>query len=385
MFHAALSRGLTIRLSALLFLLLAAFAVCAQAQTSPDNDEDMVLFYTDDEGTSYYYNHLSVQRDASRLLVLEIAVARSEAAARAFMRQARKRYMPYYTYTQTVIDCQQGRFLHRELAHFTADQTLAEQGSGNSWLDIGEFAHMRRIAGIVCAQEAPRARPQPTPREAPPAPGREAIRGATSSGTGFVITNDGMLLTNWHVAANARRLTALHNGKRYPLALQAYDAQADLALLSSSIPARAPVAFRAGQEARHGEDVITLGYPMPDVLSLDISTTTGIISSLAGVGNDPRHLQFTAPIQPGDSGGPLLDRYGSVVGVIVAKLDALSTAQRTRDIPQNVNFAIKASVVRDFLNRSGVRHYTLAPAAKRDVEDVVAAARNAVVLIINER
>ena len=78
------------------------------------------------------------------------------------------------------------------------------------------------------------------------------------------------------------------------------------------------------------------------------------MSALAGIGNDARFLQMTVPVQPGNSGGPLLDLQGRVVGVVVGKLDALQVASVTGDIPQNVNFAIKASVVRSFLDASGV-------------------------------
>jgi S1-C subfamily serine protease len=78
------------------------------------------------------------------------------------------------------------------------------------------------------------------------------------------------------------------------------------------------------------------------------------VSALAGIGNDARLFQVTVPVQRGNSGGPLLDLHGRVVGVVVGKLDAVQVASVTGDIPQNVNFAIKAGVVRTFLQASGV-------------------------------
>jgi S1-C subfamily serine protease len=75
---------------------------------------------------------------------------------------------------------------------------------------------------------------------------------------------------------------------------------------------------------------------------------------LAGPGNDARLLQITVPVQPGNSGGPLLDSSGNVVGVIVSGLDAMWILESTGSLPQNVNFAIKAGVARAFLDGSGV-------------------------------
>jgi hypothetical protein len=94
-------------------------------------------------------------------------------------------------------------------------------------------------------------------------------------------------------------------------------------------------------------------FPLHGLLASEANVTTGTVSALAGIGNDARFLQMTVPVQPGNSGGPLLDLEGRVVGVVVGKLDALKIASVTGDIPQNVNFAIKAEVVRSFLDATG--------------------------------
>ena len=84
------------------------------------------------------------------------------------------------------------------------------------------------------------------------------------------------------------------------------------------------------------------------------NVTTGNVSALAGLRDDVRYLQITTPVQPGNSGGPLLDDRGLIVGVVTSKLDAIKVAEIVGDIPQNVNFAINDVIARSFLEASGV-------------------------------
>jgi hypothetical protein len=96
--------------------------------------------------------------------------------------------------------------------------------------------------------------------------------------------------------------------------------------------------------------VYVFGFPLSGLLSSSGNFTSGSISAVAGLGDDSRMFQMTAPVQPGNSGGPLLDGHGNVVGVVVSKLNALAVTRATSDVPQNVNFAIKAAVVDAFLS-----------------------------------
>ena len=100
--------------------------------------------------------------------------------------------------------------------------------------------------------------------------------------------------------------------------------------------------------------MVVAGFPLPDLLASDLKITTGTVSGLAGPGNNSNLLQLSAPVQKGNSGGPLLDLAGHVVGVVVSKLDALKLARATGDIPQNVNFAIKGKAARDFMVVNGI-------------------------------
>ncbi|MGQ0662480.1 MAG: trypsin-like peptidase domain-containing protein [Pseudomonadota bacterium] len=91
---------------------------------------------------------------------------------------------------------------------------------------------------------------------------------------------------------------------------------------------------------RQGEEIIAYGFPLRGLLASGASLTTGTVSALAGICDDPNRLQMTAPVEPGNSGGPLLERGGTEVGAIVSKPGATVVAGRPTDIPQNVNFAL---------------------------------------------
>src|SRR5262249_51475463 len=150
----------------------------------------------------------------------------------------------------------------------------------------------------------------------------------------------------------------LGSGPEQQVEVAAADRQNDLALLKIAGTAPASGVFRTGKPLRQGELVVAVGFPLRGVLASDANVTSGNVSALAGIRDDIRYLQISAPIQPGNSGGPLLDEQGNVVGVIVSKLNAVAVASATGDIPQNVNFALNASVARTFLDAKQVVYET---------------------------
>ena len=129
-----------------------------------------------------------------------------------------------------------------------------------------------------------------------------------------------------------------------------------MALLKADTAPISVAVFRAGAAPKLGDAVIAFGFPLPGLLSTRGNVSTGILSAMSGIRNDVRFVQISAPIQPGNSGGPLLDSSGHVVGIVVAKLDALNVARITGDVPQNVNFAVPWSEVRAFLDEEGIRY-----------------------------
>ncbi len=94
-----------------------------------------------------------------------------------------------------------------------------------------------------------------------------------------------------------------------------------------------------------------------------------------GPGNDRRLIQITAPVQPGNSGGPVLDASGHVVGVVVSRLDAIKLAQRTGRLPQNVNFAISGTAARTFLDAHKIRYRVSSSTSTVPAVDIAARAR----------
>jgi S1-C subfamily serine protease len=185
-----------------------------------------------------------------------------------------------------------------------------------------------------------------------------------STGTGFAVSRQGHLLTNNHVAGQCTQVRVRPQGHEpITVTVVARDPSGDLALLQLPNEPEATVRFRDGHGIRAGETVVVVGFPLRGLLAAEATVTSGEVSALAGLRNDNRHLTISAPVQPGNSGGPLLDSSGNLVGIIVSKLNAQQVAQVTGDIPQNVNFAIKSSIARNFLEANGV-DFDVAPSAE---------------------
>jgi len=138
---------------------------------------------------------------------------------------------------------------------------------------------------------------------------------------------------------------------------------------------------RFRRHVRLGENVYAFGFPLSGFLSTSGNFTSGNVTAEAGPKDDARILQVSAPVQVGNSGGPLLDRTGQVVGVVVSTLNALVAFAVAKDIPQNVNFAIKSNIVELFLETQGVQLPTargenklLEPADVADVAKAISVA-----------
>lgn len=180
----------------------------------------------------------------------------------------------------------------------------------------------------------------------------------TSSGTGFFVNTQGDLLTNYHVVQQCPRAYVYHGSRYVPAELTHVDEQNDLAVLRADVEDTGHAWFSRGAQVQIGQEIVTLGFPLQRLLTTSPTLSTGVISALAGPSDIEELFQHTAAIQPGNSGGPVLDHSGNVVGVVAGTLNTVMFAQLTGALPQNLNFAIRRKLVIDFLERSGVEHFT---------------------------
>jgi S1-C subfamily serine protease len=174
------------------------------------------------------------------------------------------------------------------------------------------------------------------------------------SGTGFFISGN-ILITNNHVVDGCLEIRARKHGAEIgALNLIAANRGDDLAALRFEKSSEKYLKLRVGIPIKPAESILVFGYPLVGALSSSGNTTLGNVTALTGLGDDTRYLQISASVQQGNSGGPVLDEAGRLVGVIEGKLDALKVARVTGDIPQNVNFAIRASTLATFLEANRI-------------------------------
>jgi hypothetical protein len=233
---------------------------------------------------------------------------------------------------------------------------------------------------VAPAQPLPASPAQQQPRQ-------QAQRAAT--GTGFFVTADGYFVTCFHVIVGSQAI-ALRTlkGQTFTARVVLVDRVNDLAILKAEGAFR-PLPIGASTDMRRGAAIVTMGFPNVRQQGIEPKVTDGIINSFSGANNDPRVFQVSAPVQTGNSGGPLMSMEGNVVGVVASKLDAAAVAKLTGDIPQNVNYAIKARYLHELLERAGaaepkLREGLVKPLVgeKARVVDIVPALEDGIALVV---
>lgn len=202
----------------------------------------------------------------------------------------------------------------------------------------------------------------------------------SGSGTAFAVRRDGTMLTNNHVVEGCRSLT-LKSGER--VTVVAADPQADLAILRVSGHVFERVAhFRRDQTIDLGESVTAFGYPLYQSVSTALNITNGIVSATVGVNDNPVNFQINAALQPGNSGGPVLDAAGLVIGVAVARLSDRRIMAATGSIPQTMNYAVRGQIAEAFLLSNGILVDKVKSEGRADLRDVAVAMQEAVVPVL---
>jgi S1-C subfamily serine protease len=204
-----------------------------------------------------------------------------------------------------------------------------------------------------------------------------------ASGTGGIVSRSGVVLTAAHVVTGANSLKAYTaQGLKNAKVLRMDEAN-DIAVLQLDAGTYAALPIAPSRSVRLGQTVATIGFPNIEIQGFSPKVTKGEISSLNGVGDDPRSWQISVPVQPGNSGGPLLDENGNLIGVVVGKL-GIEAAKATNDLPQNVSYAVKGtyalSLLEPYLDNNTPEPSQSAKALQ--FEDMVAKAQRSVVLIL---
>ena len=257
--------------------------------------------------------------------------------------------------------------------------------------ESGKFILAQKASPIVAARKSP-----PEPKPSPP-----SIKSG-STGSGFFVSKLGHIVTNEHVVQNCGSITVGDTAmKQVAVTLVETDRRNDLALLKISSTKMAsaetmslirklgiktvPLASEGllrSDDVELGEDVLVSGYPYGDIFSNAIKVTKGIVSANRGVGDDFGQFQIDAAVQPGNSGGPIYDENGNIVGVVVAQLNKLKIAKAIGSLPENVNFGIKASTVRQFLTSAGLPTKWSSRSEGMSTRELAKIAKNQTVMVV---
>ncbi len=178
--------------------------------------------------------------------------------------------------------------------------------------------------------------------------------GDVATGTGFLFSSSDYVITSYHVVHGAKSISVrLINGERIDATVAIKDTNNDIAILKLSTSPRSRqniITIGDSSSVRTGDRVFTYGFPLVALLgNQEPRYSEGFINSLSGIYNDPRLFQVSIPIQPGNSGGPVFNEKGELIGMATSSIDSVQTQKVFGATPQNVNFAIKSSYINSLL------------------------------------
>lgn len=204
---------------------------------------------------------------------------------------------------------------------------------------------------------------------------------AKGSGSGAVISPFGHIVTAAHVIKDSTYIEVITPAGTFAGSVLNCDEQNDVALLKIEQAFELHIPVGRSSEVRLGQSVATIGFPNIGIQGHSPKVTQGMISGDNGIQNDIRMWQISVPIQPGNSGGPLLDETGRMVGVVVATL-GLRAVQVTGSVPQNVNYAIKGAYLEPLLSFHKLPLDNSVRPSAPSFQDMIAVAQKSSVLIL---
>ena len=169
----------------------------------------------------------------------------------------------------------------------------------------------------------------------------EAASLLRQTGTGFILSEDGYVVTAAHVIEDGKKIEVLTGGEKISARAVATDFQNDVSILKCDKPLKGALPLRESSGLKVGATVFTIGFPNFQRQGMSPKMTKGEISSNYGILDSPTCWQISTPVQSGNSGGPLFDSNGNVIGVVVARLKSIKDRQGNLNINQNVNYALK--------------------------------------------
>jgi S1-C subfamily serine protease len=251
---------------------------------------------------------------------------------------------------RTAFKCAERSFIGIMITGYLGDKHVGSGGETADWKDkfipLPDKPMNNRVFALVCGASSGGGATTMAPKP------------RFSSGSGFLVDDSGDVLTNAHVINHCKSIIVKAMSSAPVAAMvEAVDPKNDLAILRAAGGSKLgqPVHFRnQSQRGQLGESIGVIGYPLAGILSSEPKATFGQVNSVAGINNDYTLLQISAPVQPGNSGGPVLDASGLVIGVVVSQASpAMATA--AGNVPQNVNFAVRGEVAQIFLSAHGIK------------------------------
>jgi S1-C subfamily serine protease len=177
-----------------------------------------------------------------------------------------------------------------------------------------------------------------------------------AGGTGFLVSPDGYIVTAFHIIRDAKRIEVkCEQGEWLEAVLWKKSGSTDIAVLKINMNTPNFLTLAGAKEYEQGQKVFTIGFPVIELLGYEPKYTEGSISSLSGIEGEDSLMQITVPVQPGNSGGPLINKDGKVVGLITSSVAIQNFYRKYGTVPQNINWAVKSTYISILLENQNSR------------------------------